>query len=62
MLISAAARRKDARAIIVLTHDGPYSRGIHRGNQLARDRYVPILAKHHVDLVLVGTRSPLSTW
>lgn len=49
-----AARGKGVRAIIVLTHDGPFSRGSHRGNQLARDRYVPILAKHHVDLVLAG--------
>jgi acid phosphatase type 7 len=50
----AAARRKGVRAIIALTHDGPYSRGMHRGNQLARERYVPILAKHHVDLVVAG--------
>ncbi|HEY5924976.1 MAG TPA: metallophosphoesterase [Kofleriaceae bacterium] len=50
----AAARARGVRAIIVLTHDGPYSRGIHRGNRLARDRYVPILAKHHVDLVIAG--------
>jgi hypothetical protein len=49
-----AARAKGARAIIALTHDGPYSRGIHRGNQLARERYVPILAKHHVDLLVAG--------
>ena len=50
----AAARARGARAIIVLTHDGPYSRGLHRGNELARERYVPILAKHHVDLVVAG--------
>ena len=50
----AAARARGVRSIIVLTHDGPYSRGLHRGNQLARDRYVPILAKHHVDLVIAG--------
>jgi acid phosphatase type 7 len=50
----AAARRKGVRAIVALTHDGPYSRGIHRGNQLARERYVPILAKHHVDLLIAG--------
>jgi predicted phosphodiesterase len=50
----AAARRRGVRAIIVLTHDGPYSRGLHRGNQLARERYVPILAKHHVDLLVAG--------
>jgi acid phosphatase len=50
----AAARAKGTRAIIALTHDGPYSRGLHRGNQVARDRYVPILAKHHVDLLVAG--------
>lgn len=50
----AAARSKNVRTIIVLTHDGPYSRGDHRGNRIARDRYVPILAKYHVDLVLSG--------
>jgi len=50
----AAARSKHARAIIAFTHDGPYSRGIHRGNQVARDRYAPILARHHVDLLIAG--------
>jgi hypothetical protein len=50
----AAARRKGVRAIIVITHDGPYSRGLHRGNQLARERYVPILAKHRIDLLVAG--------
>lgn len=50
----AAARQRGVRAIIALTHDGPYSRGIHRGNLVARDRYVPILAKHHVDLLIGG--------
>lgn len=49
-----AARSKGARAIIVFTHDGPYSRGIHRGNSIARDRYVPILARHHADLLIAG--------
>jgi hypothetical protein len=50
----AAARADKVRAIIVLVHDGPYSRGIHRGNELARTRYVPILAKYHVDLLVAG--------
>jgi acid phosphatase type 7 len=50
----AAARGKRVRAIIALMHDGPYSRGLHRGNMAARDRYAPILAKHHVDLVISG--------
>jgi 3',5'-cyclic AMP phosphodiesterase CpdA len=50
----AAARRRGTRAIIALTHDGPYSRGVHRGNEVARVQYVPILARHHVDLLLAG--------
>lgn len=50
----AAARARGVRAIIALTHDGPYSRGLHRGNQLARKRYVPILARHRVDLLVAG--------
>jgi len=50
----AEARARKVRAIIVLTHDGPYSRGYHRGNVDARTRYVPILARHHVDLLLAG--------
>jgi len=50
----AAARTRRSRAIIAFTHDGPYSRGSHRGNTVARDRIVPILSKHHVDLLLAG--------
>lgn len=50
----AAARARGVRAIIAITHDGPYSRGIHRGNEIARERYVPILARHHVDLMVTG--------
>jgi 3',5'-cyclic AMP phosphodiesterase CpdA len=50
----AAARAARARAIIVFTHDGPYARGYHGGNALARDRYAPILVKYAVDLVLSG--------
>jgi hypothetical protein len=50
----AAARQRGVRAIIAIAHDGPYSRGLHRGNQVARDRFVPILAKHHVDLLIGG--------
>jgi hypothetical protein len=50
----AAARGRGARAILALTHDGPYSRGLHRGNQVARARYVPLLAKYHVDLLVGG--------
>lgn len=50
----AAARARNARAILALVHDGPFSRGIHRGNKLARERYVPILARHHVELLVAG--------
>jgi acid phosphatase type 7 len=50
----AAARSKGARAVIAFTHDGPYSRGIHKGSTIARERYAPILARHHVDLLIAG--------
>jgi hypothetical protein len=50
----AAARKRGVRAILAFTHEPPYSRGLHRGNALARTRYVPILARHHVDLLLAG--------
>jgi len=50
----AAARSRNVRAIFAFTHDGPYSRGMHRGNQVARERFVPILAKYHVDLLVAG--------
>lgn len=50
----AAARARKVRAIIALTHDGPYSRGYHRGSVDARTRYVPILARYHVDLLMSG--------
>jgi len=50
----AAARKAKTRAIFVFTHDGPYSRGLHRGNALARARYVPILVKWKVDMLFSG--------
>ncbi|HVK86418.1 MAG TPA: metallophosphoesterase [Kofleriaceae bacterium] len=50
----AAARSRKVRAILVLTHDGPYSRGTHRGNREARTRLVPILMRHRVDYVFSG--------
>ena len=50
----AAARAKKVRAILVFTHDGPYARGHHGGSPIARDRYVPILLGHRVDLVFSG--------
>ena len=50
----AAARARGVRAIFAITHDGPYARGYHGGSAIARARYVPILARHRVDLVLSG--------
>jgi acid phosphatase type 7 len=50
----AAARARRVRAILAFTHDGPFSRGLHGGNAIARARYVPILARHRVDLLLAG--------
>lgn len=50
----AAARARKVRAILAITHDGPYSRGYHRGSTLGRTRYVPILARYHVDYVMSG--------
>jgi acid phosphatase type 7 len=43
-----------ARAIFVLVHDGPYSRGTHGGNQSAVRDYVPIMVRHRVTLLLSG--------
>ncbi len=50
----AAARARRVRAILVFTHDGPFARGYHGGNPVARARYVPILAKHRADLLFAG--------
>jgi predicted MPP superfamily phosphohydrolase len=50
----ADARKRKVRAIIVACHDGPYSRGSHRGNSVAQRDYVPLLTKYKVDLILSG--------
>jgi hypothetical protein len=50
----AAARAAGARAILAVTHDGPFSRGSHGGNKLAASRYAPVLARHRVTLTLSG--------
>lgn len=50
----AAARGKNVRAIVAFVHDGPYSRGYHKGNGIARQRYLPILAQYHVDYLFSG--------
>ncbi|MCX5743680.1 MAG: metallophosphoesterase [Proteobacteria bacterium] len=53
-LAAARSRAKKVRAIFAFTHDGPYSRGIHRGNAIARARYVPILVGAKVDMLFSG--------
>lgn len=50
----AAARKVGARALLAAVHDGPYSRGNHGGNPLARERYAPLLARHGVLLLFAG--------
>jgi hypothetical protein len=49
-----AARKRGVRAIFAAVHDGPYSRGTHRGNAYAAEHYVPLLARHHVTLLFSG--------
>ena len=49
-----AARKAGARALFAAVHDGPYSRGNHGGNPLARERYAPLLARHGVLLLFAG--------
>jgi acid phosphatase type 7 len=50
----AAARARKVRAIFAVTHSGPYSRGIHRGSPLARERYLPILVRYKVNVLFSG--------
>lgn len=50
----AAARRRGVRAIFAATHDGPYSRGIHRGNRYAAEHVAPLLAEHGVTMLFSG--------
>ena len=49
-----AAASKRARAILAVTHDGPYARGTHGGNRVAVRDYVPILTRHGVTLLFSG--------
>ena len=49
-----AARARGARALLVVTHDGPFARGIHGGNPIAARDYVPVLVRHRVALLLSG--------
>lgn len=48
------ARRKRSLARVVWMHDGPFSWGWHGDNQTAQRDYVPVLEKHHVNLVFSG--------
>jgi hypothetical protein len=50
----AAARRAGARALFAAVHDGPYSRGLHGGNQVARERYAPLLAEAGAVMLFAG--------
>jgi hypothetical protein len=50
----AAARRRGARAILVIVHDGPFSRGTHGGNQVAVRDYVPVLTRHATTVLFSG--------
>lgn len=49
-----AARARGVHAIFAAVHDGPYSRGLHRGNADAVERYVPLLARHGVTVLFSG--------
>lgn len=48
------AGAKDARAIFVAVHNGPYSRGTHGGSAIARERYVPLLVDAGVTMLFSG--------
>lgn len=50
----AAARARGVRAIFAVTHDGPYSRGIHKGNRYAAETYAPVLARYNTSLLFAG--------
>ncbi len=50
----AAARGRGAKVLLAVVHDGPYSRGDHGGNPIAVARYVPVLVRHGVSLLLAG--------
>lgn len=50
----ARARQAGARAIFAAVHDGPYSRGVHGGNPIARERYVPLLTRYRVAMLFAG--------
>lgn len=49
-----AARARGVHAIFAFTHDGPWSRGPHRGNRYAAATYAPVLREHGVAMVFSG--------
>jgi predicted phosphodiesterase len=49
-----AARAAGARAIFAAVHDGPYSRGLHKGNRFAEEHYAPLLRQYGVNLLFAG--------
>ncbi len=48
------ARARGVRAIFAVTHNGPYSRGIHGGSREAAKLYAPVLARYRVSLLFSG--------
>jgi acid phosphatase type 7 len=50
----AAARRGQARAIIALCHDGPWSHGIHGGSPIMEHEIAPLLVAGGVDVLFAG--------
>jgi predicted MPP superfamily phosphohydrolase len=50
----ADASAAGPRAIFAFTHDGPYSRGLHKGDRYAAHHYVPVLEKYGVTLTFSG--------
>jgi hypothetical protein len=50
----AAARAAGTRAILAVTHDGPWSRGVHGGNARAAVEYVPVLERHGATILFSG--------
>jgi hypothetical protein len=50
----AAARARGVRAIFAVCHHGPYSRGLHLGNDVAREKYVPVLEKYGTAVIFSG--------
>ncbi len=45
---------RGARAIFAVAHDGPYSRGLHGGNEVAAALYAPLLAKAGATVLFTG--------